>query len=383
MAAKAKSINKTRGVAVTKKTREKQNLSVKKQSKIARTKRNKKQKMIPQPPQEELRKTRLVQSMVGKANKRKNGLNKSAVSKITSVKAGSGTKVQGVTRSGKSKPLKKNLTSVLRGKKPHSAGGSPAGSSETKILSLHNVGTKIKLSVSGKRELRRNNSVKIKKRNGSISRQPVLQTGYHTSSAKAVKRKGRDQKSANSIKIVKPPKIESKKEITNSVRDMRLTEGISRKIEKSSIPEAPEKKTVEPVVKPPESPAVIRQVGEECFKKQPDRWSDCGQVFFTGGKAYGIASNLRTVYLGTQSAVQRYFESGRLEEDLYPIQKETLFNIRDSRRADLNTTGTELSTTAEAPGSRRIRKAGSGIKRAGKKITRSHYGRREKIFTRS
>jgi hypothetical protein len=48
-------------------------------------------------------------------------------------------------------------------------------------------------------------------------------------------------------------------------------------------------------------------------RKQSDQWSECGQVFFTGGKAFGIASNLKTICVGDKNAVQGFFENVSLE----------------------------------------------------------------------
>ena len=70
----------------------------------------------------------------------------------------------------------------------------------------------------------------------------------------------------------------------------------------------------------------------ETGKKQPDRWSDCGQIFFTGGKAYAVTEDLRTVCLGDQSRVTEFFCSGVLDEGLAPLQKETLWRLRKSKK---------------------------------------------------
>lgn len=71
----------------------------------------------------------------------------------------------------------------------------------------------------------------------------------------------------------------------------------------------------------------IQTVKSEPAKKQSDHWSDCGQIFYTAGKAFGIASNLRTICLGTKSGVQNFMETGKVEEKLSKFQKETLMNI--------------------------------------------------------
>jgi hypothetical protein len=66
-------------------------------------------------------------------------------------------------------------------------------------------------------------------------------------------------------------------------------------------------------------------------KKAADRWSDCGQIFYTGGKAYGISSNLRTICIGTQSDIDSFFQHGKAESDLNFIQLDALRRIKETR----------------------------------------------------
>jgi len=67
------------------------------------------------------------------------------------------------------------------------------------------------------------------------------------------------------------------------------------------------------------------------MKLGPDSWSDCGQVFFTGGKAYGICSNLRTVCIGTATGVQTFFEKDKIEDELTPAQIDALIEVKELR----------------------------------------------------
>jgi len=84
-----------------------------------------------------------------------------------------------------------------------------------------------------------------------------------------------------------------------------------------------------PVTKELES--VSRSDIREPAKKVPDRWSDCGQIFYTGGKAFGISSNLRTICIGTQSDVDSFFQRGKIDSDLNFIQMDTLKKIKEIR----------------------------------------------------
>jgi hypothetical protein len=83
-------------------------------------------------------------------------------------------------------------------------------------------------------------------------------------------------------------------------------------------------------IQPDSEPSLT--IKSELDKKQPDRWSDCGQIFYTSGQAFGIASNLRTVYLGTQNKVQEFFSHGKMEKGLTRVQEDTLTSIKDTMK---------------------------------------------------
>lgn len=65
-----------------------------------------------------------------------------------------------------------------------------------------------------------------------------------------------------------------------------------------------------------------------------DYWSDCGQVFFTGGNGYGLNENLRMVCLGAESDILNFFKTGKLTEDLDPDQRRVLLGIREYRQEE-------------------------------------------------
>lgn len=83
-----------------------------------------------------------------------------------------------------------------------------------------------------------------------------------------------------------------------------------------------------------EQPETVIQAGGnlESKKRQPDRWSDCGQIFFTAGRAFGISSNLRTVYIGTEPEVQAFIQDGKPGNNLTPIQMDALTRIKEYKK---------------------------------------------------
>jgi hypothetical protein len=72
----------------------------------------------------------------------------------------------------------------------------------------------------------------------------------------------------------------------------------------------------------------------EQVKSGPDRWSECGQIFYTGGKAFGISSNLRSVCIGTPLDVDSFFQRSKVESDLTFLQRDTLKGIKQIRELD-------------------------------------------------
>ena len=62
-------------------------------------------------------------------------------------------------------------------------------------------------------------------------------------------------------------------------------------------------------------------------KEPKDHWSECGQIFFHYGVGYGSTKELRRITLGSEEDIQVYFETGKLNDQLYPVQKEVLQEI--------------------------------------------------------
>lgn len=80
-------------------------------------------------------------------------------------------------------------------------------------------------------------------------------------------------------------------------------------------------------------------------KKPKDYWSECGQVFFHFGVGYGLTRELKSIPLGSEEDIKKYFETGKLSNQLKPIQKEVLQEILDYRKeqgiGNIRTTGVE------------------------------------------
>lgn len=73
-------------------------------------------------------------------------------------------------------------------------------------------------------------------------------------------------------------------------------------------------------------------MGGETKEKVNDYWSNCGQIYFTGGYGYGISVNLQTVVLGKESDILKALEDGSITHDLKDIEKATLEQIIDYRK---------------------------------------------------
>ena len=74
-------------------------------------------------------------------------------------------------------------------------------------------------------------------------------------------------------------------------------------------------------------------MGGEIKEKAPGTyWSDCGRIFFTGGKGYGITSELQTVCLGNETDILKALTDGLIYHNLAPAEHQTLADIIEYRR---------------------------------------------------
>ncbi len=69
-------------------------------------------------------------------------------------------------------------------------------------------------------------------------------------------------------------------------------------------------------------------------KEPKGRWSDCGQIFFCDGKGYGLTEGLRTICLGSENDIKKFFETGEVNSELAPIQRQVLAEILDYRKEE-------------------------------------------------
>jgi len=63
-----------------------------------------------------------------------------------------------------------------------------------------------------------------------------------------------------------------------------------------------------------------------------DYWSECGQVFFCGGKGFGLTDALQSICLGSEDSIKKFFETGELNNELRPSQRQVLNGILDYRK---------------------------------------------------
>jgi hypothetical protein len=86
-----------------------------------------------------------------------------------------------------------------------------------------------------------------------------------------------------------------------------------------------------------------------------DGWSDCGQIFYYSGKAFGVTEmggELKTVYLGEADRIKKTLESKTLPDDATPIQREALLDIleyREEHKDDRRTAPTKRSPVRSRP----------------------------------
>lgn len=97
--------------------------------------------------------------------------------------------------------------------------------------------------------------------------------------------------------------------------------------------------------------------------EKKDYWSNCGQVFFTGGKGYGLTPSLETICLGEQQDIEAYLAGGTMQDNLTPVQRQTLVEIGELTKEKDNHART---TEVRRPSAVRSRPAGAVKRRAAK-----------------
>jgi len=77
------------------------------------------------------------------------------------------------------------------------------------------------------------------------------------------------------------------------------------------------------------------ELTESKQQKEPKgRWSDCGQVFFCDGKAYGLTDTLHTICLGGEDDIKKFFETGEINNELNSTQIQVLTQIQEYRKEE-------------------------------------------------
>jgi hypothetical protein len=61
-------------------------------------------------------------------------------------------------------------------------------------------------------------------------------------------------------------------------------------------------------------------------------WSDCGQIYFTGGNAFGLTAELITICLGEEDVIKKVLEDGQLPDNLNSTQRLALSDIMEYRK---------------------------------------------------
>jgi len=69
-------------------------------------------------------------------------------------------------------------------------------------------------------------------------------------------------------------------------------------------------------------------------KQSRDCWSEDGQVFFTDGYGYGLTKDLRTICLGQEEDIKKFFETGEMAKELNPLQRQVLASIAEYRKEE-------------------------------------------------
>ena len=102
-------------------------------------------------------------------------------------------------------------------------------------------------------------------------------------------------------------------------------------------------------------------------KEHRDHWSDCGQVFFTGGAGYGLTDQLQSIPLGFESDILEAFRTGNMPDYLKPIQRQALSSILEYRgevEADGTTAQVKRPSAVRSRPARAIKRRAAVIRHA-------------------
>jgi len=91
-------------------------------------------------------------------------------------------------------------------------------------------------------------------------------------------------------------------------------------------------------------------------EKRFSDWSEDGQIFFVDGYGYGLTKDLRTICLGQEEDINKYFETGEMAKGLSPFQKQVLADITEYRKELVSG---QLEANIKRPSAIRSRPAGT------------------------
>ena len=74
--------------------------------------------------------------------------------------------------------------------------------------------------------------------------------------------------------------------------------------------------------------------GEETKQGHRSYWSDCEQIFFIDSIGYGLTEQLETISLGKEGDIRHFFKTGKINPNLFPIQRQVLSGILDYRKEE-------------------------------------------------
>ena len=77
--------------------------------------------------------------------------------------------------------------------------------------------------------------------------------------------------------------------------------------------------------------------------------SECGQVFFCDGKGFGLTDTLQAICLGKEDDINKFFETGELNNGFNPTQRQVLMAILEYRKEQgIGTTDTRAADMERA-----------------------------------
>jgi hypothetical protein len=100
----------------------------------------------------------------------------------------------------------------------------------------------------------------------------------------------------------------------------------------------------------------VKNLGDKIMSdKHRDYWSDCEQVYFLDGYGWGLTDKCQRICLGKEEDILKFFETGELNGNFHPKQKEVLNWILEYRKENYG----ESNNEPKKPSAVRSRPAGA------------------------